>query len=88
MSKVISAKGVPFRKAHGIVGKLVAAAEKDGKKLADLTQTELRKACKLIGEDVADYLGTANVVKRYAPEGTGGPKQLKKQLAFWRKKLA
>ncbi len=87
LAEYITAKGVPFRKAHGIVGKLVAKAESDGKSLGELTLAQLQKACKLIDKDVAGYLGAANVVKRYAPQGAGGPKQLTKQLGFWQRKL-
>ena len=35
-----------------------------------------------------EYLGAANVVKRYAPAGAGGAKQVKEQLAYWRKRIA
>jgi len=36
-------KGVPFREAHGIAGKIVAHCLKEGKSLAGLTLTELRR---------------------------------------------
>ena len=48
---------------------------------------DLQAACDKIAPDVAKYLGAANVVKRYSPEGSAGAKQLRKQLAFWKKKL-
>jgi len=88
LAEYLTGKGVPFRKAHQIVGRLVAQAEQAGKTLAKLPLTALRKACRQIGPDVFDHLGAANVVKRYAPDGAAGPKQLRKQLAFWKKKLA
>ncbi|MCD4825107.1 MAG: argininosuccinate lyase [Phycisphaerae bacterium] len=80
-------KGIPFRKAHGIVGRIVARAEKQGLSLAELPLAQLQKTCKQIDTDVARHLGPANVVKRYAPEGAGGAKQLARQLAFWKRKL-
>ena len=49
---------------------------------------ELHAASDRIGADVYKHLGAANVVKRYAPDGAAGPRQLRTQLAFWRKKLA
>ena len=80
-------RGVPFRTAHQAVGGLVARAEAAGKTLAELPLAELQAASEAVGPDVANYLGAANVVKRYAPEGAAGKKQLRSQLAFWRKKL-
>ncbi|HUS47521.1 MAG TPA: argininosuccinate lyase [Phycisphaerae bacterium] len=87
LAEYLVSKGVAFRSAHQIVGRLVARAEKAGKTLAELPLADLRAACDKIGPDVGGYLGAANVVKRYAPEGSGGAKQLRKQLAFWKKKL-
>jgi len=88
LAEYLVGKGVPFRRAHQAVGKLVGQAAKDGKKLADLPLSVLRKAGQAIDQDVYDHLGAENVVRRYAPEGAGGPKQLRKQLAFWKRKLA
>ena len=88
LAEYLTVRGVPFRKAHQIVGRLVAQAEPRGKTLAELPLSALRKASKAIGPDVYKHLGAANVVERYAPDGAGGPKQLRKQLAFWKRKLA
>ena len=87
LAEYLVGKGLPFRKAHQLVGALVAGASKAGKALADLNLDELRKSCDKIGKDVYGHLGAANVVKRYAPEGAGGAKQLASQLAFWRRLL-
>jgi argininosuccinate lyase len=80
-------KGVPFRQAHGIVGRLVAAAEKRGVALGQLPLATLQAACPRVGRDVYRHLGAANVVKDYAPCGAGGLKQLRQQLAFWKRRL-
>ena len=87
LAEYITARGVAFRTAHQIVGKLVARAEKQGQTLAEIPLADLQDACDRIAPDVAKHLGAANVVKRYAPEGSAGAKQLRKQLAFWKKKL-
>ena len=80
-------RGVAFRAAHQLVGRLVAEAEGAGKTLAELPLAKLQAACEKIGPDVADHLGAANVVKHYAPQGAAGAGQLRKQLAFWKRKL-
>ena len=87
LAEYVAARGVPFREAHGMVGRLVARAEADGKALAELPLETLREACGRIDRDVYAHLGAANVVKRYAPDGAGGAKQVRKQLAFWKRKL-
>ena len=79
---------MPFRRAHQLVGQLVARAEKEGRGLAELPLAVLKDACGSIDEDVYDRLGAANVVKHYASEGAGGARQLGRQLAWWRRKLA
>jgi argininosuccinate lyase len=81
-------KGAAFREAHGIVGSLVAGCEKKGMKLAELGLDEFRGYSGLIGEDVYEWLGAARVSRKYVTEGAGGPRQVKKQIAYWQKRLA
>ena len=81
-------KGVPFREAHHISGSMVGICEKQQITIAELPLKEMQKLCKKIDKDVLQYLGTKNVVAQYAVEGSGGIKQLKKQIAFWKKQLA
>ena len=87
MAEYLTTKGVPFREAHGIVGHIVAAAEKQGIGLPDIPIEELKKQSKAFGPDIAKHLGALNVVKNYAPDGSGGAKQLSKQLTFWKRRL-
>ena len=88
LAEYLVTKGVAFRQAHQIVGALVTKAPAAGKKLADLAPETLKEACDKIAKDVYGHLGAANVVKRYAPDGAGSNKQLRNQLAFWKKELA
>ena len=88
LAEYLVSKGVAFRQAHGIVGGLVLQAEKDGKTLSELSLETLRSACKQVAPDVFSHLGPEHVVKRYQPVGAGGAKQLRKQLAFWKRKLS
>jgi len=88
LAEYMVGKGVSFRQAHGIVGSLVAHCEKAKKKLAELGLDELQKSCALIGKDVYESLGAANVVSKYAAKGAAGMKQAKEQIAYWQKHLA
>ena len=81
-------KGVAMRKAHGVVGSLVAYCEKKSKKLAELGLDEFKKYSAFIEKDVYEHLGAENVVSRYVTEGAAGPKQAKKQIAYWQEQLA
>jgi argininosuccinate lyase len=88
LAEYLVTKGVPFRTAHGIVGRLVADAAGQNVTLAELPLNKLRRACKRVSRDVYGHLGAANVVKRYLSDGAGGVRQLRRQLAYWKRKLA
>ena len=49
-------KGVPFREAHAIVGRMVLAAEKANKALDDLTLAEMKDCSEFIEEDIYDAI--------------------------------
>ncbi|MCE5326511.1 MAG: argininosuccinate lyase [Planctomycetaceae bacterium] len=87
LAEYLVGKGVPFRQAHGIVGRLVARAEGQGLTLAQLPLETLQEACPQVTSDVQGCLGAANVAARYSPQGAAGAKQLRQQLSFWNKKL-
>ncbi len=88
LAEYLVKKGMPFRQAHGVVGALVAACEKQGKQLGQLSLEEFQECSSLIEGDVYDYLGAVNVVRRYASAGAAGPEQARQQLAFWKEHLA
>jgi argininosuccinate lyase len=85
LAEYLVGKKIPFRKAHGIVGSLVAQCEKEGKQLVQLSLEEFKASSAVIERDVYEYLGAANVVRRYASAGAAGPEQAREQLAFWKK---
>ena len=94
LAEYLVVKGVAFRTAHQIVGALVARCEREGKRqLSDLSVEEFRAAVAekapdiLVGEDVYDALGAANVVKRYQSAGAAGGKPLEEQLKAWKQRL-
>ena len=88
LAEYLVGRGVPFRKAHGIVGTLVARCEKEGKSLAELSLDQLKECSPAIVSDVYEHLGAWNVVRRYASAGAGGPGQSRQQIEFWKKRLA
>ena len=64
-------KGVPFREAHGIVGKMVAFCMRKKKTLTDLTLTELRTFYPGFGKDLFERLTVRQSVNaRHVAGGT------------------
>jgi len=65
-------KGLPFRKAHEIVGQIVASADERGVSLASLSTEELRGFSALFADDVRDLFDSvASINKRNLLGGTG-----------------
>lgn len=77
----LAAHGVPFREAHEVVGKLVLACERDGRRLQDLTLAELEAASPAFGADALDAIDIASVVSRRTTEGGTAPVRVAEQLA-------
>ncbi|QDU70185.1 argininosuccinate lyase [Mucisphaera calidilacus] len=66
-------KGVPFRTAHQVVGRLVQVSEERGLgALGKLSLEQFRAESELVEADVFDWLGAENVVKRYQSDGNAG----------------
>jgi argininosuccinate lyase len=61
--------GMPFRKAHEVVGKAVAYALGKGKELHDLTLKELQSFSKIIGQEVFENLTLEHMISRRLSAG-------------------
>jgi argininosuccinate lyase len=81
-------KGLPFREAHEVVGKLVGASVKRGITLRDLTLEDLRAASKLFGPDARRVLDARQSLRSRTAEGAPSPRRVASRLAWWRKRLA
>jgi len=73
-------KGVPFRKAHHLTGKLVLYAEEKGKRLEELELNEFKEICPLIEEEVYTWLTVEHALKRREIKGGTGPETVRKYL--------
>ncbi len=73
-------KGVPFREAHGIVGRLVQYAIDHGKALKDLSLDEYKKFSPLFEEEARSITAETSVAARDVAGGTA-PAQVERQLA-------
>ena len=81
-------KGVPFRMAHEIVGKIVRECLKVQCKLMDLRLESLKAFSSVIEKDVYKVLGVENCIKNYKSYGSTAPGFVKKRIAYWEKKLS
>ncbi|MCX5703322.1 MAG: argininosuccinate lyase [Candidatus Omnitrophica bacterium] len=80
-------KGVSYREAHDIVGKMVKDCLDKGKKISSLTSAQLKKYSENLCPDVKRILNawaSVNLKKSY---GGTSPKLVEKQLELWSKKL-
>ncbi|XP_068666966.1 argininosuccinate lyase, chloroplastic [Aristolochia californica] len=80
-------KGLPFRTSHEIVGKSVALCLTKGCQLLELKLDELRSIHPVFEDDVYDYLGVENSVKKFCSFGSTGAACVAEQLDFWVAKL-
>ncbi|MEM9414573.1 MAG: argininosuccinate lyase [Planctomycetota bacterium] len=94
LAEYLVTKGVPFRTSHQVVGRLVGLCNESGRyKLEQLTVDEMNAVCAeygsdgAVGEDVFDWLGPENVVKRYQSAGNAGVSGFETQLAAWKERL-
>jgi argininosuccinate lyase len=78
-------KGMPFRKAHEVVGRAVLRATELGCGLADMPLGEYSKLSPLIHEDVYEALSVEASVMRRTSYGGTAPANLKKRLATLKK---
>lgn len=88
LADYLAAKGVPFREAHHITGRAVAAAEKLGLGLEELPLESMREIDPRIDGDVRDVLEYRACIKRRETPGGTGPESVKRQLADFDKWLA
>lgn len=80
-------QGIPQRTAHHLVGTLVGVAQAQEKRLADLTDAELKAAHPSLDGTVREVLGVEKAVQAYQSYGSSSPTQVRSQIARWREQL-
>jgi argininosuccinate lyase len=79
---------MPFRKAHHVVGAVVALAEGEGKPINKLTLADLQSVEKNFGRDALGIFDLKRAMTKRNLPGAPGTKEVTKQLARWRKLLS
>ncbi|HZG70527.1 MAG TPA: argininosuccinate lyase [Chondromyces sp.] len=80
LADYLAAKGIPFREAHEIVGKLVLHCIQKQCYLADLSMEEMKEASSVIEEDIYSVLSPYEAVKRRNSLGGTGFDQVLLQI--------
>lgn len=80
-------KGVPFRNAHEIVGKIVLWAIQHNVYLLDVPLTQYQSAHESIESDIYNYLKPENCISRRVSHGSTGQEAVKKQLEIIKQNL-
>ena len=87
LAEALVARGVPFREAHGAVGRLVLELESAGRSLNDATAGDLSAAhVGFVEADLALVDPAASVVRRHSPGG-GSPHSVRAQVADLRRRI-
>lgn len=80
-------KKIPFRQAHGIIGKLTAYSLKHHKPFAELALAEYHQFSEVFGKDVYQVLDIPTALKARKGTGAPSPANVSRQLAKWKRKL-
>jgi len=88
LADYLVARGLTFRKAHEIVGRLVLDCEASGKTLQDLSISDLQKIDTHFDDDVCKVLDIPSLVARRTTYGGTAPACVIKQIALAKDGLA
>ena len=80
MAEYLTTKGIPFREAHGIVGKIVRECEKKGKLLNELSIKDLKKYSPVFDADVFAYIDLNNALNTRKTKGAASFKEVARQI--------
>jgi len=74
-------KGMPFRDAHGVVGRLVLRCDRRQIALDELTLDEYREESELFDEDIYEAIEMKHCVVRRCTKGAPSPQAMQEQIA-------
>jgi argininosuccinate lyase len=81
-------KGVPFREAHEVVGKLVGEAARTGTPLNELPPQSFQQASAAFGDEVAQVFDIPTALAARKAPGAPSPANVRARLEHWGKVLS
>ncbi len=88
LADYLVSKGIPFREAHSIVGRVVLYAISKQKALEDLSVEEYKEFSEVIADDVYPILSLESILKKRNIIGGVAPEQSALEIARFKKYLA
>jgi argininosuccinate lyase len=82
------AQGIPFREAHEIVGKVLRAAEQDGKSIREMPLEQLKKFSPVFGRELDTVLTLESALARRGLAGGTAPGAVRAALASFSARVA
>jgi len=80
-------KGIPFRRAHGIVGEIVALSAERGVSLGELPLGEYTRRSPAFSGDISLLLDARTSLSMKKSAGSTSPEEVAKALRRWKKTL-
>ncbi len=80
-------RGVPFRDAHGVIGRLVLKCIDEGKALDDLTLEEFKAECPAFESDIYEAISMKTCVERRTTDGAPGAEAMRRVIEIYKKEL-
>ncbi len=80
-------KGVPFRQAHEVIGKLTAHSLESGTPFPEMTLEDFRQFSDAFGADVHQVLDVDTALKARKGIGAPSPTNVNRQLSRWERRL-
>jgi len=80
-------KGMPFRDAHHLVGKVVRWCEDTGKFLPELTEADLKRVSDVFTSEALRVLSPATCLENKKTTGSPNPALVSRQLSTWKQHL-
>jgi len=80
-------KGLSYREAHDIVGRIVKDSLDKGRKISNLNTKELKKYSPKLGVDARNILNARASVNLKKSPGSTNPRMVSRQINRWEKKL-
>jgi argininosuccinate lyase len=87
LADYLVAFGVPFREAHEVVGKVLRAAEQEGKSIRDMPIERLKEFSPAFGRDLATALTLESALARRAVAGGTAPAAVRAALEQFKARL-
>jgi argininosuccinate lyase len=87
IAEYLVTKGIPFRTAHEITGKIVRYCIDSGKGLSDLSISEYKSFSDIIGNDIYKFIGTSESINAKKSYGGTSPEMVKEQIKRFKKRL-